>query len=174
MYHSRSADAPPGLGASETWSTNATAGVDREFLQATSHWRRMLSNFADTPFLLDDLRWRSVEHYFQAHKFLAIDPAYFHSFTLDSGSQLGQALGAPVKRAGGKRVHPLDGPARAAWEATKYAVQERALRAKFQQHETHRAVLLATGWAKLTHRPARARHVVVELGLMRVRQRLRG
>jgi predicted NAD-dependent protein-ADP-ribosyltransferase YbiA (DUF1768 family) len=50
----------------------------------------------------------------------------------------------------------------------------RGLFAKYSQHELSRAILLATGTAKLTHQPLRAKHAVVENELMEVRQQLRG
>ena len=171
MFHSRSADSPPGHGAEE----QIPAALEPAYapLATIPHWRRLLSNFADAPFALDGLRWRSVEHCFQATKFRGVDPAYYRSFALDSGSELSQVLGPPVKSAGGRRARPLDGAARAAWEQLKHDVAERAIEAKFTAHALHRQALLATRLAKLTHKPARARHVIVELGLMRVRARLR-
>lgn len=171
MFHSRSAESPPGHGAGE----RIPAGREPEFaaLAAIPHWRRLLSNFDDAPFELDGLRWRSVEHCFQATKFLKVDPEYYRAFSLDSGSALSRALGAPVKSAGGRRARPLDGAARAAWERHKHGLAERAILAKFEANALHRSALLATLAAKLTHKPARSSHAIVELGLMRVRARLR-
>ncbi len=172
MFHSRSRDAPPGRGAGERIEPPLSP-ADFAELSGIPNWRRLLSNFAESPFTLEGLRWLSVEHCFQAHKFREVSPAYFFSFTLDSRSELSRSLGAAVKRAGGRRAHPLDGAARAAWERAKYPVQERALLAKYEQCAKHRRALLATGAAKLTHKPARSPKTIVELGLMRVRQRLR-
>jgi predicted NAD-dependent protein-ADP-ribosyltransferase YbiA (DUF1768 family) len=45
--------------------------------------------------------------------------------------------------------------------------------AKFSQNEEHRAILLATGTAKLTHQPARSPVARVEVELMEVRAKLR-
>lgn len=171
MFHSRSRDAPPGRGAGERLEPPLGPDDFRE-LAAIADWRRLLSNFAESPFTLDGLRWLSVEHCFQAHKFRTVAPSYFRSFALDSGSELSRTLGAAVKRAGGRRGHPLDGAARARWEQEKHALQERALAEKYSQSATHRAALLATGRAKLTHKPARSPQTIIERGLMRVRQRL--
>lgn len=170
MFHSRSRDAAPGRGAGE----QIADGLEPAYaaLAAIADWRKLLSNFADSPFTLDGLRWRSVEHCFQAHKFRELAPDYFRSFALDSGSELANSLGASVKKAGGRRAHPLDAAARAEWEGRKFIVQERALFAKFSQRAEHRAALLATRDAKLTHRPARSPRAIVEIGLMRVRKRL--
>jgi ribA/ribD-fused uncharacterized protein len=168
MFHSRSRDAPPGAGVGE----RIEPGDALERLAAIPHWRRLLSNFAESGFDLDGYRWLSVEHCFQAHKFKTLAPAYFESFTLASRSELSKKLGAAVKRAGGRRGYPLDERARAAWEQVKFDVQARALLAKFTQNAAHRAALLATGEAKLTHQPARSPRVIIEHGLMRVRHQL--
>jgi predicted NAD-dependent protein-ADP-ribosyltransferase YbiA (DUF1768 family) len=169
MFHSRSADAPPGTGAGE--SLALPAETFRE-LASTPGWRRALSNFSESPFVLDDLRWKSVEHCFQAAKFASIEPDYHRSFSLDSGSELSRADGGDVKRAGGRRGRPL-GPAELAWwDSVKHGTMGRALFAKYSQNDRHRAILLATKLAKLTHRPLRSAHTIVEMELMAVRQRL--
>ena len=49
----------------------------------------------------------------------------------------------------------------------------RALLAKFTQSAEHGAILLATGLAKLTHRPLRSSHTRVEVELMEVRAQMR-
>ena len=168
MYHSRSRDAPPGQGAGEQVSVG-----DYTELAAIPDWRRLLSNFAASPFALDGLRWQSVEHFFQAQKFRTKAPEHYRSFALDSGSALSADLGGAVKRAGGRRAMPLTAAERAQWETVKLQEMERALTAKYTQSAPHRAALLATGLAKLTHKPARARYARVEVELMRVRQALR-
>lgn len=170
MFHSRSRDAPPGQGVGELIAPPFTHTFQE--LAAIANWRRLLSNFAKSPFELGGLRWLSVEHCFQAHKFINVAPSYFRSFALDSGSALSTSLGAPVKRAGGRRGLPLDAHACSAWEKVKHEVQEAALLAKYQQNCEFRRVLLATGDAKLTHKPARSKYTIVEFGLMRVRQKL--
>jgi len=169
MYHSRSADVPPGEGASESRAPGAAPLTE---LAAIPHWRRRLSNFAEAPFTLDGLRWRSVEHCFHAAKFRDRAPDYYRRFAMNSGSELSAALGGAVKRAGGRRGRPMPPEDRALWEREKSAHLERALYARFNQSPADRALLLATGDATLTHRPARARYVRREVELMRVRARL--
>ncbi|MBA3548858.1 MAG: NADAR family protein [Nannocystis sp.] len=170
LYHSRSKDAPPGRGVGEELhAPEATYAALGRF----PDWRRALSNFADSPFILDALTWGSVEHFFQASKFVTLEPAYYRSFSVDSGSRLGGTHGAEIKSAGGKRGLPLGAADRAHWEQIKDDVMRRALLAKFTQNAEHQAILLATGLAKLTHRPLRASHTRVEVELMEVRARLR-
>jgi ribA/ribD-fused uncharacterized protein len=169
LYHSRSKDTPPGQGVGEELHVpEATFAA----LAGYPDWRRALSNFADSPFLLDGLTWGSVEHFFQASKFVTLDPAYYRSFSVDSGSPIGLAHGAEIKSAGGKKGRPLGVEDRARWELVKYDVMRRALLAKFTQNAGSRAILLATGLAKLTHKPLRSAHTRVEVELMEVRAQL--
>ncbi len=170
MFHSRSKDAAPGEGVGELTRLPHDAFAE---LGAIANWRQLLSNFAVAPFDLDGLRWPSVEHFFQASKFSAVDPAYYRSFSLDSGSALSKSDGAAAKSAGGRRGRPMSPAQIADWESRKFAVMRRALEAKYRQNEAHRAALLATWPAKLTHRPLRASHTQVEHGLMDVRRVLR-
>ena len=168
MFHSRSKDAPPGQGVGE--SLGALPASAFAALAATRDWRQKLSNFAPAPFDLDGLRWPSVEHFFQAAKFAHLDEAYWRSFAV--GGVVGDKDGAAAKSAGGRKGRPLTDGQRAAWETRKHEVMKRALTAKYTQNEEHRAILLCTWPAQLTHRPLRARHTQIETGLMEVRAAL--
>ncbi|MFO0610031.1 MAG: NADAR family protein [Polyangiales bacterium] len=168
MFHSRSKAAAPGEGVDER-----VAAGDFAALAAIADWRQKLSNFAPAPFTLDGMRWATVEHFFQASKFVDSDPGYYRGFSLDSGSALARGDGAAAKRAGGRGGRPMSPAQAAGWEKRKAAVMRRALEAKYRQNDEHRAALLATWPAKLTHRPLRARHAVVETPLMEVRALLR-
>jgi ribA/ribD-fused uncharacterized protein len=170
MFHARSKDVAPGDGVGELMRLPASSfGA----LASVANWRQMLSNFAPAPFELDGLRWPTVEHFFQGSKFSAVDADYYRSFSLDSASALSKGDGAEAKRAGGRRGRPMTPQQIADWESRKYAVMRRALEAKYRQNDAHRAALLATWPAKLTHRPLRASHTQVEHGLMDVRRVLR-
>lgn len=171
LFHSRSKDAAPGAGVGEL--SRLPEGTFAA-LAAHANWRQELSNFAPAPFALDGLSWQSVEHFFQGSKFSLVDPAYYRGFSLDSGSALGRGDGAAAKGAGGRRGRPMTPAQIADWEGRKRGVMRRALEAKFRQNEGHRAILLATWPAKLTHRPLRSRHTQVEHPLMEVRLLLRG
>ncbi len=170
MFHSRSKDVAPGEGVGELTKLPAESFAA---LSGIANWRQMLSNFAIAPFDLDGLRWPSVEHFFQASKFSAVDADYYESFSLQSGSALSKGDGAAAKSAGGRRGRPMTPQQIADWETRKWAVMRRALEAKYRQNALHREALLATWPAKLTHRPLRASHTQVEHGLMDVRRVLR-
>jgi len=179
MYYSKSKDAKPGKGTGEQLvlsagdSTTTFKNGDLEALSQIPDWRKRLSNFDESPFELDGYRWRSVEHFFQARKFVQKAPWHYRSFAMDSNSKLSRDLGGPVKKAGGKSVVELNQSERATWEKVKHSEMKRALYAKYSQHEGLCRLLLATGNAKLTHKPSRCKFTFVEYGLMQVRRRLR-
>ena len=92
---------------------------------------REFSNFAPFPIDIDGTRWPSTEHYYQAQKF--DDP--------DLQERI-RAAKKPVvaKKLADKHRARIRGD----WDQVKDAVMERAIRAKFTQHEPLRALLLGT------------------------------
>ncbi len=97
-----------------------------------------LSNFSPHGFEDQGSYWPTVEHYYQAQKFLGSGNAAYRERirlapTAKQAKELGQA-----------RTHPL----RKDWEAVKEQVMRFALRKKFQKPEL-RCLLLSTGRAPL-------------------------
>lgn len=90
------------------------------------------SNFAHYGFELDEKRWMTSEHYFQAQKFCGTD--YEEKIRL---------LDNPMKAAEMGRNRSL--PLRADWEQVKDDVMRKAVLAKFTQNEEIRDILLSTG-----------------------------
>lgn len=102
----------------------------RFFSKSDTH--REFSNFAPFPIEIDGAIWPSVEHYYQAQKFA--DPALREKIRTAKKPVIAKSLAVKYRRG-----------AQADWDAVKDAVMERAVRAKFAQHEALRALLLATG-----------------------------
>jgi N-glycosidase YbiA len=93
-----------------------------------------LSNFSPHGVDLDGAWWPTVEHYFQAAKFVETDPAH-------AAAIRGVANPRDAARMGRDRGHPL----RSDWEAVKEDVMRRAVRSKIVKHPELREKLLATG-----------------------------
>ena len=93
-----------------------------------------LSNFAPYGFEDDGLSWPTVEHYFQAQKFLGGSLADYRERIRTAHSP------KQAKSLGQSRKFPI----RADWESVKEDVMRHALRMKFARPEL-RELLLSTG-----------------------------
>ncbi len=87
----------------------------------------IFSNFAKTPFVLDDKIWPTVEHYFQAMKYYG---------TVLEEHVRNQPTPTAAKREGRKYQMRTD------WENVKISVMRRALYAKFTSFPENSAILM--------------------------------
>ena len=109
----------------------------------------VLSNFALTPFEVDDIRCASTEGFIQALKFP--NPETQRHICL--------LVGRKAKFAGKKARKRLRREQKVWWQRKEFKFRskehfeliEKALRAKFTQNEVAKRALLATGDATLTH-----------------------
>ena len=90
------------------------------------------SNFSAHPFILDEARWPTSEHYFQARKF--VDVQYVEEIRTTPSPMIAARLGR-------SRAHSI----RSDWEQVKDDVMRHAVHAKFAQHADIRTILLGTG-----------------------------
>jgi ribA/ribD-fused uncharacterized protein len=92
------------------------------------------SNFAAFPIVLEGKTWPTIEHYFQAQKFVATDPAWYGAIRKANSPGIAARMGRDRKR-----------PLRRDWESVKDDVMRRALAAKFEQYADLAELLLSTG-----------------------------
>jgi N-glycosidase YbiA len=103
------------------------------------------SNFSRHRIFLKGKSWFTTEHYFQAMKFEG-EPDETE-IRLAKSPMIAARMGRSRKR-----------PLRRDWESVKERIMLEALRAKFTQHDDLRAILLATGDAKLVEHTVNDRY----------------
>ena len=185
-FYSKSLDKPlPGRGAGETLGPEGDAAYTE--LARIPQWRKKLSNFWPAEFKLDNHKWLSVEHYYQASKFKRNNKEFYIQFSLDSPEssiakdvELAKAAGGKSGKLKGEIVRPKNiivdpdffkTPQEGKFKRGEIE-RELAIRAKFTQHPDLNQLLLATKKAKLEH-IMRGKAASVFNDLMRVRRELR-
>ena len=157
QFYSKSRDPEPGKGSGESIPEDKISEFKE--LSKIKDWRKMLSNFYESEFTLDDKRWLSVEHYYQGAKFKVENPDFYEKFSLDSGSDiskdpnLAKSAGGKSGKSKGKLLRPESIKMDKDFFKNRRSSKEmkRAQREKYSQNSELKEMLLLTKDAKLTH-----------------------
>jgi predicted NAD-dependent protein-ADP-ribosyltransferase YbiA (DUF1768 family) len=159
LFYAKSKNSKPGKGSGEK------IPLEKEKLFYTlskiDNWRRVLSNLyvTDSPMVIDNKKWASVENYYQAQKFKKGNPKFYNEFSLDSDSELSKRPSV-AKAAGGKTGKYKNvqvRPKKVKMDEDFYTSKEnersiyKAQLSKYKNDELASKVLLETKNAKLTH-----------------------
>ena len=183
-FYSKSLDKPlPGKGAGEVLGPEGSYSE----LARMPQWRKKLANSWPAEFKLDNHKWLTTEHYYQASKFKRNNKDFYIQFSLDSPDSsiakdvdLAKAAGGQSGKFKSEVVRPkeikIDPDFYVVPNGAKYSrgemEMEAAMRAKFTQHPDLKQILLATKKAKLEH-IRRSKPAEVFNDLMRIRRELR-
>jgi predicted NAD-dependent protein-ADP-ribosyltransferase YbiA (DUF1768 family) len=190
QFWSKSSDKEPGKGTGE-YVDNVK---EYKELIKTKDWRKMLSNFYISSFVLDGKTWASVEHFYHATKFRDFDNKdnfnYYETFALESNSPwskepqkawiAGQA-GKPNSKGiiPSKKIDNVNIPKNVKMlnnfdnDKTGKKAMTIAFLAKFTQNEMLKNALLNTNNAELWHFRTRGKDPEYWDHLMRVRECIR-
>uniref|UniRef100_A0A6C0B464 OTU domain-containing protein n=1 Tax=viral metagenome TaxID=1070528 RepID=A0A6C0B464_9ZZZZ len=184
MFYSKSAgNAKAGKGSGEKIVESKM--TEFNFLNkdpSCKDWRRKLDDSWIAPFQLDNHRWSSVEHYYQAAQFKKGHPDFYVQFSLDSGTDISKDI--ILARAAGSKSGKLKDrilrPKNVKFDADFIEsdlimrnVEERntALEAKFMQNADLKKLLAETKKAKLVHF-VRSEQPTTDDALMKIRGKI--
>jgi hypothetical protein len=182
FYNKSGGTAKPGKGANEKISQSKTRDYTELGLKKFSDWRRKLDDDYPTVFTVDNMKWRTIEHYYQGAKFKKHNPHFYKLFSLDSDNEIAKDVDI-AKAAGslkgsykkGKTVvqlRPLDIKIDPDFYGTrKTEEREKALYAKFSQNEDLKAIIIATRNAVLKKHVPKAKAEVDHV-LMKIRKQI--
>lgn len=96
------------------------------------------SNFSKHSVVIGQKRYKTTEHFYQAQKFISTDPLYANKIAKASTPKEAAKLGRNRSKS-----------MRRDWDSAKLNVMRTALRAKVDQHEDVKELLLSTGTSKI-------------------------
>ena len=148
-------------------------------LAVIPEWRKKMDNSWEQSFGLDNNRWNSVVHYYEANKYKKSNPEFYLSFALESGtklsksSEMAKAAGSKSGKFGEDLIRPIQVKVDKEYDdEMKNEVLKKAMYAKFSQNEDLKSLLLFTQNAKLLS-SCKSKVPKLEEDLMFIRENLK-
>jgi len=160
MFHSKSEEkAKPGKGSGEEIPVEKMVDfIELVRNKTNKNWRRKLDDsWSESPFTLDNMHWRSVEHYVLGAQYKKGFPDFYKMFAEDNGNDiakdilLARAASSKTGKLKDKQIRPKEVKSDADYEQRKHEERVAALVAKFTQNQDLAALLKYTYPAKLIH-----------------------
>ena len=180
VFYDKSASKPlPGKGSGEKIEGGKDLIMQFSELAGIKDWRKKMDDEWIQPFVLDNHKWSSVEHYYQASKFKRNNPDFYLFFSLDSNTDIAKDVDM-AKSAGsksGKYKGTLLRPKNIVVDEDFYGKRREkeiydAQFAKFNQNDDLKNALLETRNAKLMHYLYRKEPEFME-SLVQIREKLK-
>ena len=118
FYNKSSGTPKPGKGSNEKISQNKVREYSDLGLKKHFDWRKKLDDDWSTNFTVDNMKWKTVEHYYQGSKFKKHNPHFYKLFSLDSDNEIskdveiakhaGSLKGSYKKRKTVVQIRPLE------------------------------------------------------------------
>jgi hypothetical protein len=177
FYNKSASTSKAGKGDGEKISRDKSYEYSDLDLKKHKDWRKKLDDDWGTVFYMDNMKWNSVEHYYQGAKFKKHNPHFYKLFSVgndfDGDVELAKAAGSQTGMDSvGKVLRPSDIKIDPDFYGNRqYEEREQALYAKFSQNDDLKQILLLTKNAVLK------KHVPKTVSkpdylLMKVRERL--
>ena len=175
FYANSNGKPKPGKGSGE----KITPEKMKEFSQLAriKDWRKTLSNYAITPFVLDGKSWNSVQHYYSAQLFKDTHFETYENLADESGSQmskdpvLAKVLITKSGKVGDRTIRPPGVRYKELNKEESIEAYNRAYESKFTQNDEARNVLKETKRAKLMQY-VRSKKPIEFTHPMKIRKRL--
>jgi hypothetical protein len=155
FYNKSSGTAKPGKGANEKISQSKIRDYSDLGLKKYSDWRKKLDDEYACTFTVDNMKWKTVEHYYQGAKFKKHNPHFYKLFSLDTDNEISNDI--EIAKAAGSlkgnhkkgktvvQIRPLDIKIDPDFYGNrKNEEREKALYAKFSQNEDLKSIILST------------------------------
>lgn len=183
QFYSNSSDKKkPGFGVGEKIPQDEVMRFSA--LANMKDWRRKLDNSWAQAFELDGHKWKSVDHFYNASKFIKNNPDYYETFSLDSDSELSKdvamaiAAGSSSGKYNKQVVRPIDVKMDDDFDISvgnnksrSSKEMQRAIEAKMTQNKDLQKLLLETQNATL-QQFRRGKEPIESKELMNVRENL--